>query len=282
MNLTKMMAAAGIGCGEGCICAKVFSDSLSEAQKSMFTHMIEKGAKKRLKKIKKAGKLDGKSDQRPKSSKGPNLGGFMEQLFEDAFSPDREKNLSPFATMMRAMLREKEVEPYAGDLTADQIATLAEANEDIQTEVEEALRKLIASRANNDPSRIKTTAIKDGADVEFDVLAAAGDEENGPSDFMAMLQSMVRGRRAEMSAEPYTGDLTADQIATLAALDDPIRAKVEEEVRQAIAAYGDGDPRRVLLKMQQKGIGTIISAKILDPIDEAEVGESTDKETKAA
>ncbi len=195
MNLTKMMAAAGIGCGEGCICAKVFSDSLSEAQKSMFTHIIEAGAKKRLQKIKKTGKnvADGKSKKRLKTPQG-SFASFIDQMFNGAESADGNQ-FSPIA---------------------------------------------------------------------------------------AMLSEALQQRKAEMSAEPYTGDLTADQIATLAALDDPIRAKVEEEVRQAIAAYGDGDPRRVLLKMQQKGIGTIISAKILDPIDEAEVGESMDKETKAA
>lgn len=281
MNLAGMMKEVGIGCGENCRCAKMFVDTLDDSQQAIFAHMIEAGAKKRLKKIKKAGKRD-KSDQRPQSSQRPSLGGFFEQMFEDAFGPDREKGLSPFATMMRAMAREQQIEPYAGDLSEGQIATLAETNEDIRTRVEEALRKLIASRANNDPSRIKTTVTKDGADVEFEVLAAAGDEGTEPGDFMTMLRRVLQGRQTRMSVEPYAGDLTADQLEILAAVDEPLRDQAEAELRQVIAADGDGDPRRVQAKSSKRGNGTIISVLILPPIDEAADGESTKTKDKAA
>lgn len=283
MNLAGMMKEVGIGCGEGCRCAKLFTATLDDNQKSIFAHMIEAGAKKRLKNIKKAGKRDGKSDQRLKSSRGPSLDGFMEQLFEDAFSPGREKNLSPFATMMR-MVKRDEVEPYTGDLTADQIAVIAEANEDIRTEMEEALRKLIASRANNDPGRVTITTTDDGADVHYEVLADPENEtRTGPADFMTMLKKVLRGRITEMTAEPYAGDLTANHIETLTTVDEVDRAKVEDEVRRAIAEFGDGDPRRVMIKSSKRGKRSIISATILDPIDNiVEDAEPAEKKTKAA
>lgn len=287
MNLPKMMAAAGIGCGKDCRCAKAFTDSLDESQKAIFGHMIEVGAKKRLKKIKRAGKrdVDVRQEESRQTSRGPSFPSFMDQLFEDAFAPKRQEGLNPFATMMRAMMRENAVEPYTGDLTEDQTATLNEVSPELRSRLEEGLRKVIALKGGNDPSRINLKTVEDGSDVHYSVVPDPENETTGSSDFMTMLMEALRGRQVDTSAEPFAGDLTSNQLETLAAVNESLRDKAEAEVRQVIAAEAAGDPRRVQLKLSQRGNGTVITALVLDPIAAAEeepAAESPAKDEKAA
>lgn len=161
MNLSKALTAAGIGCGKNCACKEAFIGTLDSEQKELLAHMIEQGAKKHLKKIKKANKLKRRESPSPKRGDNP----LLDMLFGNFPNTDKRRGQDPFTAMMLAALlsdmHQSAVEPYVGELTEDQMSKLAEAPEKLRQVIENGLREAITKHGGGDPARVMITDINE-------------------------------------------------------------------------------------------------------------------------
>lgn len=173
MNLSKQMLVAGIGCGESCICTQTFIASLDEIQQAMLSHMIERGAEVHLDKI-----MSGA--QEPPADEDATLKRSMNQVFADLFSGDAAEDFDPSEVLNEMMLRASGIDldaaPYEDELGDHLKTALAEVPDDLQKKLERHLRLIIATKANNDPTRVEI--VSDDQSIWVRVRKAAEAEDS--------------------------------------------------------------------------------------------------------
>ena len=144
MNLAKMLQAAGIGCGDNCRCRSLLVASLDDMQSAIMAHTLQIGAEKRAEAIQAA-----------------------------ADEPDSDRTLLDVVMEAMGQLDDFDGEPYAGELTEDQVAVLADVPEEIRVFIESRVRMKIAADADGDPARVILRPTEDGLEV---VLISATDD----------------------------------------------------------------------------------------------------------
>jgi len=108
--------------------------------------------------------------------------------------------------------------------------------------------------------------------------SADADDRSGGLTLANFLDQMFSGDFSEVpDVEPYSSELTEEQLGVIAALPEEVRSMLEIEVRKLIAGRADNDPERVTI--ESDGLSLSVKIKKADksqnetrrrPVDERE------------